>query len=232
MAINTPIASLPYPELDDQAHVPQYIEGLATALDSLVIPRFVNTTARDNAITSPVAGQVAAVAGALYLYSGSAWQEVPPKNLFVMKTADESRVASSVYDDDDHLLLALAANTRYRFQFIPLIFGNINEDIKFRFTFPSGATLDCVATMRLYVDAGSVVGNLDTGSVGADTSSPSGEFAQASPANTGTIYSTGIYQGIITIGATPGNFRLQWAGVGGGLTVVLKQGSWLEAWKV
>jgi len=72
---NTPIATLPYPALTDSPNGPSQIQSLATALDSQLVPRYATTTARDAAITAPVAGQVCwtTTPATHWYYSGSAW---------------------------------------------------------------------------------------------------------------------------------------------------------------
>lgn len=58
MALNTPIAALPYPELTDIPNAQTAFQNLATALDTKVIPKFATSVARDAAIPSPVAGML------------------------------------------------------------------------------------------------------------------------------------------------------------------------------
>lgn len=72
---NTPIASLPYPALSDAPNAPSQVQSLATALDSQLVPRYATTTARDAAITAPVAGQVCwtTTPATHWYYSGTAW---------------------------------------------------------------------------------------------------------------------------------------------------------------
>lgn len=57
MAQNTPIAALPYPELTDIPNAQTAFSNLATALDTIVVPRYASTAARDTAIASPGDGQ-------------------------------------------------------------------------------------------------------------------------------------------------------------------------------
>lgn len=57
MAQNTTISGLPYPELTDIPNAQTAFSNLATALDSIVIPRYATSTARDTAIGSPGDGQ-------------------------------------------------------------------------------------------------------------------------------------------------------------------------------
>jgi hypothetical protein len=58
MAQNTPVSALPWPELTDIPNAQTAVKNLADALDTKVIPKFANATARDAAITSPVEGMM------------------------------------------------------------------------------------------------------------------------------------------------------------------------------
>jgi len=66
----TSINALRYPASSAAPNVPQDIQNLASDVDNKIVPRFSTTTARDSAIPSPVAGQMAMVAGKPYLYNG------------------------------------------------------------------------------------------------------------------------------------------------------------------
>lgn len=57
MATNSPIASLPIPSLTDPPNAPTAFQGLANALDPIVIPRFNSAAARDVKIPAPTDGQ-------------------------------------------------------------------------------------------------------------------------------------------------------------------------------
>ena len=74
----TPIADLPYPELTDLPNGPSAFGGLASALDSIVVPRYTNAAARNLAITSPVAGQLSYLTteGRYERYDGSGWRQM------------------------------------------------------------------------------------------------------------------------------------------------------------
>lgn len=72
---NTPIATLPYPAVGDTPNSPAQTQALATALDPQLLPRYATTTARDAAITAPVAGQMCwtTTPATFWYYSGSGW---------------------------------------------------------------------------------------------------------------------------------------------------------------
>lgn len=77
MALNTPIAALPYPELTDIPNAQTAFQNLALGLDTKVIPKFATSVARDAAIPSPVAGMLVFMTDRNgYLTYKSGWQPV------------------------------------------------------------------------------------------------------------------------------------------------------------
>lgn len=56
MAQNEPLQNIEYPELGDPNHVPKYIESAIKDLVQRSNMRYTTTTARDDAITSPIDG--------------------------------------------------------------------------------------------------------------------------------------------------------------------------------
>lgn len=75
MVANTPINGLRLAELTDSANLQTAFSNIGTDLDSRLFPRFADTSARDAAITSPVAGMVCYVASfnLPMMYYGSFW---------------------------------------------------------------------------------------------------------------------------------------------------------------
>jgi len=74
----TPIANLPYPELTDLPNAQTGFSNLANALDGILIPRYSNASARNLAITSPVAGMMSYLTSEARFerYTGSAWRPI------------------------------------------------------------------------------------------------------------------------------------------------------------
>jgi hypothetical protein len=79
---NEPLTGARYPAASASPNVPQDLQNAVTDLADNTIPRFATTTARDSAYASWVAagGAMAAglhctVAGRLYRYTGSAWED-------------------------------------------------------------------------------------------------------------------------------------------------------------
>lgn len=72
----TPLAALPYPELaTDDPNIPADMQAALLAVEKKLVLTFADATARDSAITSPVAGMVAYLTTPKWLtmHDGSAW---------------------------------------------------------------------------------------------------------------------------------------------------------------
>nr|BEL00727.1 hypothetical protein DMOBY_05800 [Dehalococcoides mccartyi] len=126
----------------------------------------------------------------------------------VIKAADETINNSSVYQDDDELSFALAANSVYMVNIRWYV--TTVQTFKIKGVLPVGATaVGCL---------------IDTGAH-ADFTSDSGF----------TGYSTGIRELMLYVvtGANPGTFQVQWAQItAGGTNTVMKKGSFIEYLKV
>jgi hypothetical protein len=133
---------------------------------------------------------------------------------FIGKTADESVVSSTVFQDDDHLLFAMGANENW---FCGGILwhecANAGVHFKVAFTVPAGGDYHLNSQ------------GLDTGGV---------NFVQVqhrSVADAGTYFtgSTGNatqFFGVVQTAGTAGNFRVQWAQqISNAAAVILKKGS-------
>lgn len=139
-------------------------------------------------------------------------------NRFVRKTANESVTLSTVLQNDNDLVLALAANATYLIEGF-LIFTANGGDIKFAFTEPTSATMHWVshalagaAFSRDYQD--------ETSTATADD--------RASTSSKAVIKFTGS---IVTTNA--GNLQLQWAqNVSDGDQTTVYAGSWFRAQRV
>lgn len=82
----------PYPSLSDAPNGPGAIQALAVWLDSRVLLRFDDATARDAAITAPVIGMRAwLTSGGLTQYNGSSWQSLAP----IVQNADTQITSTS-----------------------------------------------------------------------------------------------------------------------------------------
>lgn len=110
----------------------------------------------------------------------------------VVKTSDETVNNSTTFQDDDELLLSLAANETVYFDAWLRHNTGSTPDIKFDFTFPSGATF-----------------GWQVASVGsADEIAASGTGASITCSGGDEIT---ILRGYVVNGANAGNIQLQWA---------------------
>jgi hypothetical protein len=139
--------------------------------------------------------------------------------LFARKTADETVNNSAVLQNDDHLLLTLAANATYS-HFLNLTYqSNSTPALQIDFTLPSGA---------------SMIGNtFACGGSGASFQHgvmPSTSLIGAA----GTGGNTGLrVWGLIVVGATSGTARLQWAqSVANASNTIVRNGSFWEVRRV
>ena len=148
----------------------------------------------------------------------TALTELRPVSIF--KGSDEIVSNSTAMQDDDELVLSVAANTSYRW-FADISYGaGTVADYKWGFTFPTGATLT-------FVGAGwdAALAFLPSGNGGTYVS---GTGIVYGGAGVGTLRGV-ILRGTLVTGANAGNLRYQWAQ--NTLTVentVTKAGSYME----
>lgn len=146
--------------------------------------------------------------------------------LYVRKTANESVTSSTTLQDDDHLLLSVAANATYLVELMLIYDGATTGDIKIVFTMPSGATFD------------GLPGGVTTG---AATQSASVKLAhiQSTEEGLGAV-GTGAGNrvvahaiGVLQVGSTAGTFRLQWAQLASDVTATtVLANSWMALRRV
>lgn len=147
---------------------------------------------------------------------------------FVHKAANESVVASTTVQNDDHLLFAVAANAIYIVSVCLFLEANNLNDAKFGWSLPASATFNMLK-------------NTPSTAIAAGTTSANGDWAGITGAVSSTL-NVGVTDGSITIGAelralintagTAGTANLQWAQVTSGSTLTVKSGSWLRAERV
>lgn len=131
--------------------------------------------------------------------------------LYVRKTADEIVNNSTTLQDDNHLVLAMEANTTYRLGgLLRYTCASTAADMQVGFTIPTGATA---------VTFGAGGGTNVTGQEGnISVYSPSGAAGSVAAvfygSNNSAAFPIGIsLAGHIRVGATAGNLQLQWAQV-------------------
>lgn len=144
----------------------------------------------------------------------------------VYKTADESVTSSTALQNDDHLVMAIAANEVWRYSADLFWEADGTGDIKFAFTGPAGVT-----EMRLWhgfgTDGAGGTNNEDTTYTGSGTVCGSHQGQGA-----GTVRHT-ILGGYIANGGTAGNLQLQWAqNTSNAVASIMKKYSSLLAWRL
>ena len=148
----------------------------------------------------------------------SAFTEVRPVS--IVKGLDEIVSNSTTLQDDDELLVAVAASFSGYWS-IGITFGaGTTADLKFALTFPTGATLTFVGPAW---DVSLVF--LPFGNSGTYTS---GAALTYGGAGVGTFRGIDL-RGRISTGANAGNLRLQWCQNSAVVeNTVVKAGSWME----
>lgn len=180
------------------------------------------TSPVDTAITRTGAGALqldadVTITGVTHLTGGTSLQRC------AWKTADETVTNSAVLQDDDDLVLTVAASTTYTLDGMLLHSADAAADLQLAFTGPAGASLDWVprglstlaaATAGDVTLAASSIGDagaLITGTVGA-----------------GTKVAT-LVTGLLQVGATAGSLQLRWAqGTAHASDAVVYAGSYLS----
>jgi hypothetical protein len=206
------------------------LESMIKNLSDGVIPRgvmrFSSASSRTATIAAPVEGMVTWLqdVNRLYVYDGSAWQEIPhDARLFAYKTANTSRASTTTATADPHLTFTVAANTTYTLSGFLVYDGLDTADLKFGFTAPAGATgswwpgaadssmnaLAFAARWGALTDVTSSV--MTVGAQGAGT------ILAAAP------------KGLVITSGTPGTFSLVWAqGSSSATATILRAHSWLR----
>jgi hypothetical protein len=114
MSTLSTISGLPIPTNTDVIDADTTYGGYAKGIDSILVPRYASTSARDSAnVSGATEGQVCAIAesGAaakLNLYDGTTWN-ILDDMVYVVKSADTSRVSTAVVAADPHLTVTVNA---------------------------------------------------------------------------------------------------------------------------
>lgn len=143
--------------------------------------------------------------------------------LFAVKTANESVTSSTTLQNDDHLVLALAASSTYIIDGLLIIDGASTGDFQMDFTKPSGST------NNIYIDS-LAIGASGLGDKGAylweDSGTPN--FGTITTGSHSYVRFTGLSQ--VT---TAGNLQLRWAQATSTATATrVLTGSWMSARRV
>lgn len=147
---------------------------------------------------------------------------------FVLKPSNESVVATTTVQSDDHLLFSVSANAIYIVSLCLFLEANNLNDAKFGWSLPASATFNMLK-------------DTPSTSIAGGTTAGDGDWAAVTGGTTNTL-NVGVTDGSITIGVelralintagTAGTATLQWAQVVSGSTLTVKSGSWLRAERV
>lgn len=187
----------------------------ANIRDQVVTP-FASAAARTSAISSPVAGMFSYRSdGPIFEgYDGAGHVPAARFHRLVVKTVLETVTSNTTFQDDDHLVVPLAANAGYILRLVFLYSASTTGQLKTQFTAPAGAAGNLWATAI----GASVTGAAQMASLTA-TAGFAGNGSEAH----------GEINGRITTGGTAGNLQLQWAQLAShGTGTTLWPGSYME----
>lgn len=152
---STPIMGLPWFQLTDVPNAETLSRQLAEAIDTQGIPRFATATARDAAITAPVAGMRCYVTGRGGMeYTGSRWMERDPRR--VRKTNNQD-VSGTTLTGATDLTLTLFASTQYKFTMSAFAYGNSASDMTCRLAFTTSVASAFLGVHSLFDNPGGLV---------------------------------------------------------------------------
>jgi len=156
--------------------------------------------------------------------------------LTAVKTADESVASSTTMQNDDHLVLAVEANSTYIFEIKLWGTAAAADRIKIGWTYPTGTTLFS------YIDFNGNDSETSSGQYyvyGYGITAPAiGSWASFADwagiwRNTSVNTNKSIEaKGILVVGGTAGNLQMQWAQQTAGGSTVLLKGSFIKLTKV
>lgn len=226
--------SLRYPELTDAPNAKTAVQNLADDLDSRSLGRL--TTTQINALVSPPNGMVVydSTLDIVKLRSNSTWIELAPRTTTKYLSANQN-TTTLTYADITALQFAVTANTVYKFYGVFFVMQNqaSQPDYKMNWTLPTaafstgGQISASVTNTGTNHDVTINVAALGVSTPGTDVASGVTTFQSDTVASNNTA-ATGIYLGILSIGATSGTAKLQMAQNSGPIgTVTLAKGSWM-----
>ena len=166
-----------------------------------VVSQFASASARDSAITSPVAGMICYTADIdwVWRYNGSKWMK-QPKALYV--PAVSSAITTTTFVDISGLTFTGDANSTYPFDGWLSTVAATAGDVGLQWVLPSGASLEWGVLSPSSGNAGT---NLDTTAYQGTITATAGQ-------SIGGMNSTGTaarVSGVIVTGVTAGTCKLQ-----------------------
>lgn len=120
-----------------------------------------------------------------------------------IKTSTESVTSSVTVQNDDQLVVALAANSSYHVQASILYDGATAGDIRIAWTGPSGATINGQLTGNPFNNTGFT----DCRILPYTAFAAEEQFGALGTGTTSVVF----FNGLVAIGSTAGNLQLQWA---------------------
>lgn len=211
MALTTPIAGIPYPELTDVPNETTAFSNMANAIDTQMVARFASAAARDAAIPSPTEGMIHyrsdTAEDRYYVRQGGAWVPINFERM-VFKSVQEDRTATTTPTDDSVLKFTMIGGARYRFWFKLFITGNGSTANDFRMALNPPTAPNAVTW------AAFGVANTMTSGAGASV-----EAIGQVPSQQGTVFDYGTLQngtmlmihGMVLNGASAGDLALKWS---------------------
>lgn len=201
-----------------------HLQNLATSVDTISIPRYANSGARSAGIPSPTNGQAGYLQSTeqlgVYKTTYGAFMDVNKPSIIKMKTADENVVASTTFQDDDHIAgIVLKASTWYLVRGLLFFTSPAAGDAKFipvwSGSSPSASdSFWCIKNQRQ--------------TAGATEQRSAVITAQIAPATDDSYVIGGTIEGIVLTGSPAPTVKLQWAQNTASGTMTVFRGSYLE----
>lgn len=125
----------------------------------------------------------------------------------VIKSADESVTSSTTLQDDNDLQMTVSANTKYWVEVFLIYNAMASADCKISYLGPVGATMEWVSDGHGSAAAATIdVVSRSYQTLGTTPSHGGVESPAGTPVNMAAVH-----KGLLTVGATAGLFKLQWA---------------------
>lgn len=208
MTATSAVNAIQYPDLTDTKDLVAQFATMQTNINTSVVPRFANASARAAAITSPITGQLAYLTTEKILtyYNGTAWSTVAIDQTIHKQSTEQITASTTAINTDDALFFYGEPNSVYRFELMMYYTGNTSSDaISAGITGPTGATM--VAGLLVPGTGQSSIANCTVrgGNVALGSMTSQGYHTSAG-------YSTLWHEkGILKTSSTPGIFQVQWA---------------------
>src|SRR6478752_923161 len=208
MPTNSPINAIPYPIQADAPDVVAEMAASSGVIDSRLIPRFTNASARDAAILTPVAGQFAYLTqeSIMTYYQGAAWRPLANAKQLVKPTTESTTNVFPNYQDDDSIKFYAEANSVYEYELWTGITCSTTLANSFtsRWTVPAGTTgaRNFIGEARNATSRDSHLVTIRSWLLTADVAT------STDGAIGGTLF--GQENGIVRTSSTPGIMQYQW----------------------